>query len=82
MKTQREFCSACDREVLIAYPEESDYVDGHANIPDPQLVCLEIGERCTGAMCPVAAQPPAVMVHRLERSGLDGVVPRQRQGQA
>jgi hypothetical protein len=75
MKTQLEFCSACDRDVLIAYPEPSDYVDGQANIPDPHLVCLDIGERCTGSMCPVAAQPPDVMARRLVRSGM-GVAPR------
>lgn len=75
MKTQRAYCSACDRDVMIAFPELSDFVDGQANIRDPEIVCLEIGHRCTGAMCPVAAQPPAVMAARLVRSKLDGVIP-------
>ena len=78
MKTQQAFCSACDREVLLAFPEQSDYVDGQANIPDPQLVCLEIGDRCTGAMCPVAAQPSAVMAGRLVRSGLEAAMPPRK----
>ena len=71
MKTQRTYCSACDRDVLIAYPESADYLDSQANIPDPELVCFEIGERCTGAMCPVCAQPSVVMIRRLERSRLE-----------
>lgn len=75
MMTQRVFCSACDRDVLFAFPEEADFVDGQANIPDPQLVCLDIGERCTGSMCPVAAQPSSVMAARLVRSGLDVTAP-------
>ena len=75
MKTHRAFCSACDRDVLLAFPEETDFVDGQAPIPDPQLVCLEIGERCTGSLCPVAAQRAEVMAGRLVRSGLDGLMP-------
>jgi hypothetical protein len=71
MKTRMAFCSACDRDVRVAFPEDAEFVDGQANIPDPEIVCLEIGARCTGSMCPVAAQPAAVMAARLVRSGLD-----------
>ena len=74
MNARLTYCSACDRDVVVAFPEEADCVDGQANIRDPEVVCLEIGYRCTGAMCPVAAQPPAVMAARLVRSGLDTAV--------
>lgn len=75
MNTRLAYCSACDRDVRVVFPEGTDFVDGQANIPDPEIICLEIGHRCTGAMCPVAAQPPAVMAVRLIRSGLDAAVP-------
>jgi len=71
MKTRQTYCSACDRDVMVAFPEETDFVDGQANISDPEIVCFEIGHRCTGAMCPVGGLPPAVMAVRLMRSGLD-----------
>ena len=74
MQTKLAYCSACDRDVMVAFPDESEFVDGQANIRDPEIVCLEIGARCTGSMCPVAAQPPAVMAVRLVRSGLENVV--------
>ena len=74
MNARLAYCSACDRDVMVAFPDETDFVEGQANIRDPEIVCLEIGQRCTGAMCPVAAQPPAVMAARLVRSGLDTAV--------
>lgn len=69
MKTHIAYCSACDRDVRIALPEEPLF-DGQANLADPEVVCLEIGESCTGALCPVGAQPPVVMKARLVKSGL------------
>jgi hypothetical protein len=71
MKTRRAYCSACDRDVLIAYPEDRDYVDSQANIPDPEPVCFDIGVRCTGALCPLCAQPSVVMADRLQRLRLN-----------
>jgi hypothetical protein len=70
MKAQTMFCSACDRDVRVVLTEEPVY-DGHAPLPDVEFVCLEIGERCTGSMCPLCALPPDVMEERLARSGLD-----------
>ena len=70
MKVQTAYCSACDRDVQIAFPDEPSVTDGHANILDTEVVCLEIGSKCTGSMCPVGATPPAVMAVRLVRSGL------------
>lgn len=74
MNTRLAYCSACDRDVMVALPEATDFVDGQANIRDPEIVCLEIGHRCTGSMCPVGAQPTAVMAVRLVRSGLDTAI--------
>ena len=48
--------------------------DGHANLHDSEIVCLEIGETCTGSLCPIGAAPPAVMAARLVRNELKTVV--------
>jgi hypothetical protein len=44
--------------------------EGHANLHDSEVVCLEIGHECTGNLCPVGATPPTVMAARLVRNGL------------
>jgi hypothetical protein len=73
MKTHVAYCSACDRDVVIAMTDEPVF-DGQANVPDPEVLCLEIGHKCTGAMCPIGAAPPSVMAVRLVRSGLQPIV--------
>ena len=74
MKLQVAYCSACDHEVRIALPDQPVVPDGQASVPDPEIVCLEIGSSCTGAMCPIGAQPPSVMKARLVKSGLKPVL--------
>jgi hypothetical protein len=49
------YCSACDRNVQVVLGE------GGGRGPHPELygaVCLDIGEACTGTMCPVGAISP------------------------
>ena len=48
--------------------------DGHANLHDSEVVCLEIGETCTGSLCPIGAAPPAVMAARLVRNDVKTIV--------
>jgi hypothetical protein len=69
METHKVFCSACDREVTVTITDAPSQ-DGHANLYDSEVVCLEIGERCTGILCPVGATAPAVMAARLVHTGL------------
>lgn len=69
MKTRTAYCSACDRDVEIAVLD-SPIHEGQAPIPDGDVVCLDFGERCTGAMCPMFGLPRLVMGVRLARSGL------------
>lgn len=76
MKVQMAYCSACDRDVQIGFPTEPTVTDGQANVMDTEVVCLEIGHQCTGSMCPIGAQPPAVMAVRLIRSGMQPVMHR------
>jgi hypothetical protein len=79
MKVQMAYCSACDRDVQIGFPTEPAVADGQANIMDTEVFCLEIGTQCTGALCPIGAQPPAVMAVRLIHNGMKPLMyPMQR----
>ncbi|MBI3791930.1 MAG: hypothetical protein HY275_13775, partial [Gemmatimonadetes bacterium] len=69
MELQKRYCSGCDRHVHIV-ATETPRDDTQANVPEPELVCLEIGEWCTGALCPLGAAEPSAMVSRLIRNGL------------
>lgn len=69
MERQIAFCSACDREVQIVITDDHSY-DGHANLQDAEIVCLEIGDQCTGTLCPFGSVSSAVMAARLVRNGL------------
>jgi hypothetical protein len=54
VKSQWVFCSACDQLVRVQVSEASP--DGE--IQDARVVCLEIGDHCTGSMCPLGAVQP------------------------
>lgn len=69
MKPRQVFCSACDRDVRVLM-NDSGHDDAQANVHDPEVVCLEIGDWCTGNLCPLGAAEPSAMVSRLIRSGL------------
>jgi hypothetical protein len=73
MKSQSAYCSACDKDVQIVVTDEPSQ-DGHANLHDSEIVCLEIGEACTGHLCPIGATSPSVMAARLVRNGLQTVI--------
>ena len=47
---------------------------------DAEFICLEIGEHCTGHLCPVCAVPPAAVDARLAKSGLRPEVRRKLVG--
>ena len=73
MQTQTAFCSACDKDVRIVITDEPSQ-DGHANLHESEVVCLEIGDHCTGSMCPIGAASPTIMAARLVRNGLQTVM--------
>jgi len=75
MKTQMAFCSACDKDVHIVITDEPSQ-EGHANLHDSEIVCLEIGEGCTGHVCPIGGASTTVMAARLVRNGLQTIVQR------
>jgi len=61
MKTQKAYCSACDRQVEVVIPEnlpEGTLPSAH----DPSAcVCLEYGSSCTGSLCPLFEVPTGRM---------------------
>jgi hypothetical protein len=70
METRMAYCSACDRDVQILVTDTAEH-DAQAPIPDAEVVCLEIGVRCTGGMCPVGAVSAAAMKSRRIRAGVN-----------
>ena len=69
MKAIEAYCSACDHEVSLVLTDQP-IEDDPSPIHDREIVCLEIGEHCSGALCPLSAVPPVVMAARLVRNGL------------
>lgn len=73
MKTQIAYCSACDRDVEVLITDAPTQ-DAQAPVGDAEVVCLEIGERCTGSLCPVGAVSPTVMMVRRVKTGVRSVL--------
>ena len=69
MKKSQLFCSACDRQVHVMI-SEAPLGEHQATVHDDELICLEIGEHCTGNLCPLGAAEPNAMVGRLIHEGL------------
>ncbi|HEU5218632.1 MAG TPA: hypothetical protein VFU23_08230 [Gemmatimonadales bacterium] len=69
MKNHAMYCSGCDRQVRVLITPGPVY-DGRAPLHDEELVCLEIGSRCTGNMCPLGAAGPPEMIRRVIRNGI------------
>ena len=73
MNTRVAFCSACDRDVEILI-RDGPAQDAQAPVGDAEVVCLDIGDRCTGNLCPVGAVSSTAMMVRLVRSGARSLV--------
>jgi hypothetical protein len=60
------YCSACDRqvEVVVKHGARTNPETGQ---PEDEIVCLEMGESCTGSMCPMCDVPTEEMKRSLER---------------
>jgi hypothetical protein len=53
MEKRTVYCTACDRDVEVVLRD-----DHEAGAEKPDLVgaiCLDIGARCTGSVCPICA---------------------------
>lgn len=69
MLQQTAYCSACDQDVRVVVTDAPVYSD-QAPVSGPEVVCLDFGQRCTGAMCPMFGLPSIMMGVRLASSGL------------
>lgn len=66
MEKHWAYCSACDRQVeVVVRPGEGD--DPATGRPKDEIVCLEVGHTCTGALCPITDVPPDEMREALRR---------------
>lgn len=57
MRELTMYCSARDQDVRVILTDEPVH-DGQAPMLDTEVICLEIGHRCTGQMCPICASSP------------------------
>lgn len=70
MESRTVFCPKCNHDVAVTVTPQPLH-GGHATLPDAgEMVCLDFGRRCTGAVCALSAMPRVVMGVRLARSGL------------
>lgn len=68
-RTEKAFCPACRHPVHLSWTEEPTH-EGHANLHDGELVCLECGPDCPRGTCPLSGVSHPVMALRLAQSGL------------
>jgi hypothetical protein len=76
MRELKMYCSARDTDVHVVLTDEP-ITDGQATVMDTELICLEIGEGCTGSLCPVCAVSRDAMEMRLVKSGLRPEIQRK-----
>ena len=67
MRTQKAFCSACDRQVEVVIPEDLPEVTLPSAHDPANCICLEYGETCTGSMCPLFEVPTGQMEENYKR---------------
>lgn len=67
MEKHWAYCSACDRQVEIMV-RPGARTDPTTGASADEVVCLEVGHSCTGALCPITDMPPDEMREALERA--------------
>lgn len=80
MRELTMYCSARDQDVHVVLTDEPSQQDGQATVFDTEVICLEIGEKCNGAFCPICAQSGDAMDARLAKSGLRPEIRRKITG--
>lgn len=76
MRELTMYCSARDQDVRVVLTDEPAH-EGQAPVVDTEVVCLEIGEKCTGSLCPICAMSPDAVDARLVHYGLKPEVHRK-----
>lgn len=67
MRTQKAYCSACDRQVEVLVPDDLPAGALPSAHDASNCVCLEYGETCTGSMCPLFDVPTPQMEENYRR---------------
>ncbi|HEX2778202.1 MAG TPA: hypothetical protein VHM30_01810 [Gemmatimonadaceae bacterium] len=79
MRELTMYCAARDQDVHVVLTDEP-VEEGQATVMDTEVICLEIGEHCTGSLCPVCAVSQEAMDARLAKSGLRPEIRRKLLG--
>lgn len=75
MRELTMYCSARDQNIHVVLTDEPTN-DAQATVFDTEVICLEIGDTCSGGACPVGAMSVDAMDARLAKSGLSPSVRR------
>ena len=66
MEARTAYCATCDRPVRVLVKKEAGQWPDAAEPNPDDIVCLEHGDTCTGAMCPLFDVPSEQMKQNLE----------------
>ncbi len=70
------YCKACQHNVRVAYTPAPTH-EGHANLHDAELVCLDAADPHCQGVCPITNMTHTVMELRLGDSGMLELEPRK-----
>lgn len=76
MRELTMYCSARDQDVRVILTDEPAH-ESQAPVLDSEIICLEIGEACTGSLCPVCAMAPEAVDAKAAKLGLRSEVRRK-----
>ena len=65
METRMAYCATCERPVRVMVKKEAPAWPSPEELDPSDVVCLEHGETCTGAMCPIFDVPSEQMKENL-----------------
>ena len=66
MEARMAYCATCERPVRVLVKKEAPAWPSPEELDPTDVVCLEHGETCTGAMCPIFDVPSEKMKESLE----------------
>ncbi|MBT8396356.1 MAG: hypothetical protein HKO65_13800 [Gemmatimonadetes bacterium] len=70
LEIRTTYCTHCTKDVQVAVSPGTPR-NGQANLQESdEVICLDFGDACDGAICPLSQIRPIVMGVRLARSGL------------
>lgn len=65
MEARLAYCATCDRPVRVVVKKEAPAWPSPFQLDPNDVVCLEHGETCTGALCPIFDVPSGQMEENL-----------------